>query len=97
MRQAGAIDDFRPRSLVRDARRIGGSPVIWLSPARLYAVVFRVHGVAFDRGRKLRRACNGGRLRGRDPAREVDTAGNDLPRRWVGVLLVTCGVMLVSY
>ena len=97
MRRAGPIDDFHPRSLVRDARRIGGSPVIWLSLLGYtlsffaFMALLSIADVSFAVP-----ATAAGyvveTLLAKSILRETIS-----PRRWVGALLVTFGVMLVSY
>ncbi len=96
MRRLGLIDDFRPRSLAREARRVGGSAVIWLSLVG-YALSFfafmallSIADVSFAVP-----ATAAGYVVEMLLARTV--LGEAISRRrWAGALLVTCGVMLVS-
>ena len=96
MRRAGPIDDFRPRSLAADARRIGGSPLICLCLLGYtlsffaFMALLSIADVSFA-------------VPATAAAYVVETLlaktllGETIStRRWASALLVTCGVVLVS-
>ena len=96
MRRLGPIDDFGPRSLAREAGRVGGSAVIWLSLVGYtlsffaFMALLSIADVSFAVP-----ATAAGYVVETLLAKTV--LGETIsPRRWAGALLVTCGVMLVS-
>ena len=96
MRRAGPIDDFRARSLVREARRLGGSPLLWFALLGYAASFFAFMALVSIADVSFAVPATAAGYVVETLLAKTLLGETVSPRRWAGALLVTCGVIAIS-